>query len=192
VWFCGRGKIELTSQLDRDRFLFRQLSGSDDALECQNIGTKKLSEAVNGVLRQQIPFEPATLNAVGCANGHEVCAFALKTAAAAKRIELLPDTTQFHADDKDACRAEFRMVDENGVRVPNAEPEVTFETTGPATIIGIGIGDLNNVEYCKTNQHRAFQSRGLAILRAAAVPGAVHLKASSPGLDSTLVVLPSR
>ena len=33
------------------------------------IGTKKLSEAVNGVLRWEIPFEPGTLKAVGRADG---------------------------------------------------------------------------------------------------------------------------
>jgi len=81
------------------------------------IGTKDISEAVNGVLRWQVPFEPGTLKAVGRTNGQDVCDFALKTAGTARRIELLSDATQLRADGKDVSHVEFRIVDENGVRV---------------------------------------------------------------------------
>ena len=54
----------------------------------------------------------------------DVCHYTLQTAGAPARIELLPDTTQLRADGKDVCHVEFRIVDENGVRVPDAEPEV--------------------------------------------------------------------
>ena len=156
------------------------------------IGTKKISEAVNGVLRWQIPFESGTLKAAGRANGRDVCNYFLKTAGAAARIELLPDTTQLRADGKDVCHVEFRIVDADGVRVPNAEPEVKFEITGPASIIGIGNSDLNSVEDCKTNTHRAFQGRGLAILQTTATPGGITLKAKAPGLESASVTLKSQ
>jgi beta-galactosidase len=83
-------------------------------------------------------------------------------------------------------------VDENGVRVTDAEPEVTFEMTGPGSIIGIGNGNLNSIENCKTNQHHAFQGRGLAIIQAATVPGVVTLKATAPGLDPASITLQSQ
>jgi len=156
------------------------------------IGTKKLSEAFNGVLRWQIPYEPGTLKAIGRTDGREVCNCVLQTAGVAQRIELLPDVTQLHADGKDVCHIEFRIVDENGVRVPDAETEVTFEMTGPASLIGIGNGDLNNVENCKTNHHRAFQGRGLAILQTVPTSGSVTLKATAADLDSASLTLQSR
>ncbi|MGA2853205.1 MAG: glycoside hydrolase family 2 TIM barrel-domain containing protein [Verrucomicrobiota bacterium] len=156
------------------------------------IGTKKLTEAVNGALRWQVPFEPGTLKAVGRANGRDVCDFALKTAGPPSRIELLPDVTQLRADGKDVCHVEFRILDAAGVRVPAAEPEVKFEMTGPAGIIGIGNGDLNNSENCRGDTHRAFQGRGLAILQTTTTPGGVTLKATSPGLESASVTLQSR
>jgi beta-galactosidase len=156
------------------------------------IGTKKLSEAVRGVLSWQIPFEPGTLKAVGRANGQDVCSYVLKTAGSRSRIELLPDATQLRADGKDVCHVEFRIVDENGVRVPNADAEVKFDLTGPSSIIGIGNGDVNSIEDCKTNIHRAFQGRGLAILQTTTTPGSITLKATAPGLESTNVTLQSR
>ena len=156
------------------------------------VGAKKISEAVNGVLRWQIPFEPGTLKAVGSADGRELCSYALQTAGAASRVELLPDTTQLRTDGKSVCQVEFRIVDANGVRVTDARPEVTFEMTGPARILGIGNGDLNSVEDCKTNTHRAFQGRGLAILQTTAASGDITLKATAPGLASASVTLQSQ
>jgi beta-galactosidase len=99
---------------------------------------------------------------------------------------------ELRADGKDICHIEFRIVDENGVRVPDAEPEVSFELTGPAGIIGIGNGDLNNSENYWGDTHRAFQGRGLAILQTAAIPGGITLKATAPGLESASVNLQSR
>jgi beta-galactosidase len=156
------------------------------------IGTKNLSEAVNGILSWQIPFEPGTLKAVGRANGQDVCDYALKTAGAPSRIELLPDVTDLRANGKDVSHVEFRVVDENGVRVPDAEPEVKFEMTGPAKILGIGNGDLKNIESCQGDTHHAFQGRGLAILQTTMVPGGVTLKATASGLESASVALQSR
>ena len=156
------------------------------------IGTKNLSEAVNGVLSWQIPFEPGTLKAVGRANGQDVCDYTLKTAGTASRIELLPDAKEFRANGKDICHVEFRIVDENGVCVPDAEPEVQFDLTGPAKILGIGNGDLNNSENCQGDTHRAFEGRGLAILQATPAPGGITLKATAPGLESASVTLQSR
>ena len=116
----------------------------------------------------------------------------MKTAGAASRIELLPDVTELRADGKDVCHVEFRIVDENGVRVPDAEPEVKFDLTGPAKILGIGNGDLDNSENCQGDTHRAFEGRGLAILQTTPAPGGITLKATAPGLESASVTLQSR
>jgi beta-galactosidase len=156
------------------------------------IGTKRRSEAVDGVLNWLVPFEPGTLKAVGRADGREVCEYVLQTAGAPRRFELLPDKTQLRADSKDLSQIEFRIVDENGVRVPSADAEVQFELTGPAKIIGIGNGDLSNSENCQGDTHRAFQGRGLAILQTTGISGKITLKASAPGLEPASVILQSR
>ena len=156
------------------------------------IGTKKLSEAVRGVLSWQVPYEPGTLKAVGRADGREVCDCVLKTAGAAGRIELLPDATQLRADGKDVCHVEFRIVDASGVRVPNADAEVKFDLTGPAKIIGLGNGDVNSAEDCKANTHHAFQGRGLAIVQTTAAPGEITVQATAPGLEPASVKLQAR
>jgi len=105
------------------------------------IGTKRLTEAVDGVLTWTVPYEPGVLKAVGLKDGKPACEFALHTAGPASRVELLPDIPQIAADGKDVCHVEYRIVDTNGVRVPDATQAVTFEVVGPAKIIGIGNAD---------------------------------------------------
>ena len=48
--------------------------------------------------------------------------------------------------EQDICHVEYRVVDSQGVRVPDAAHEVTFRIEGPARIIGIDNGDLNSPE----------------------------------------------
>ncbi len=156
------------------------------------IGTKRPSEAVNAVLRWRVPFEPGTLTAVGRdANGRELCQYALQTAGSASRIELLPDSTRLRADGKGVCQVEFRIVDEKGVRVPDAAPEVTFELAGPIRLLGIGNGNVSSDEDCKSNTHHAFQGWGLAILQTTTTAGEITLKAAAPGLEPASVTLRS-
>jgi beta-galactosidase len=157
------------------------------------IGTKKLSEAERGVLNWQVPYETGTLKAIGRdENGRELCNYALQTAGEPARIELLPDTTSLRANCKDVGHVEFRIVDAQGVRVPDAGPEVTFELTGPARILGIGNGDLNSTEDCKTSTHHAFQGRGLAILQMTDAPGVITVKATATGLHPASITLQSQ
>ncbi|MGH7940051.1 MAG: glycoside hydrolase family 2 TIM barrel-domain containing protein [Limisphaerales bacterium] len=147
------------------------------------LGTKYRAGAMNGILSWEIPFQPGILKALGKDQaGRNLCSFSLQTAADPYRIELLPDTNEIQANGKDVCQVEFRVVDKNGARAPDATNEITFEMSGPAHFLGIGNGDLNDLENPKTNVHRAFQGRGLAILQADSVPGDITITAAGAGL----------
>jgi hypothetical protein len=156
------------------------------------VSAKKMANAERGILRWEVPYRAGTLEAVGYANGREVCRYALETAGEAEHIALIPDSAQLHADGKDVCHLEFQVVDAHGARVPDATPAVTFELSGPARLLGVGNGDVDSVEDCKTNMHHAYQGRGLAILQTTAAPGEIVVKASAPGLEPASVDLPSR
>jgi beta-galactosidase len=156
------------------------------------IGTKRIAEAVEGVLTWTVPYEPGTLKAVGLKDGKPACEFVLQTAGPATRVELLPDTTQLAADGKDVCHVEYRIVDANGTRVPDAAQAVTFEVVGPAKIIGLGNGDLSNSEDPRERTHQAYRGRGLAILQSWPATGDITLKATAPNLTPATVTLTSR
>jgi len=154
--------------------------------------TKPISEASDGILTWEIPFERGTLKAVGRNDGRDVCEFTLCTASDAKRIVLLPDTTELKADGKDICHIEFAIVDEDGVCVPSADHEITFDVGGPGRIIGIENGDLSSIEAPQDNVHRAYRGRGLAILRAGREAGTLRITAQAQGLDEATIEIETR
>ncbi len=156
-------------------------------LNGQLISIKKISAATNGMLRWTIPYAPGTLKAIGRSNGVELCSFTLQTAGPARRIELLPDTVRLRADGKDICHLEFRVVDAQGVRVPDAEPEITLTANGLAKLLGMENGDLNSPESYQGPARKAFHGRGLAIYQSTTAPGKASITAVAPGLEPATV-----
>ena len=161
-------------------------------LNGRNVGDRRLADSVEGVLAWKIPFEPGVLKAVGLRNGRPEGEFSLKTAGAPHRVELLPDVTELRADGKDICHIEIRIVDAQGVRVPDAELPVTLEVGGPAEILGFGNGDLNSIENCQDRVHKAYQGRALAILRAGTAAGKISIKVTASGATGAELILTAR
>jgi beta-galactosidase len=156
------------------------------------VGTNQLSAAEQGALSWQLPFESGVLEARGMRNGQMECTFNLKTAGSAERLELLPDVKKLRADDRDICHLEFRVVDAQGVRVPDAAPEIKFTLDGPAKLLGIENGDLNSSATGKDGARNAYHGRGLAILQSTREAGKVRLTATGDGLKEASVEIESR
>jgi beta-galactosidase len=157
------------------------------SLNGKDLSTLSLSEARQGVLIAQVAFQPGELKAVGQKDGKDVCEFVLRTAGAAGRIELSPDVKQIAADGKDICHVTFRITDDKGIRVVEANPEITFAVEGPGQVIGIENGDRNSADNPKDLTHKAFQGQGLVILQAARQPGKIRLTAQAPQLEGSSI-----
>ena len=159
------------------------------ALNDQPIGTQPRSSAVDGVWHWMVPYRPGTLKAVARTGGQPVAEFALSTAGTAARVRLIPDTSRVIADGDAVVHVEFRIVDTNGVLVPTANDEVTFEIQGAARVLGIGNADVNDPVSGRGLAHRASQGRGLAILQTTTTPGDIVVRASARGLEPASLVL---
>lgn len=141
------------------------------------VGTRQAGEAVEGILTWTLPFEPGELKAVGLKDGQPVAEFKLQTAGAAARIEL-----QRVARGQDGVeQVAFFIVDADGHRVPDAATTLHFELQGPVEILGIGNGNLADVDDPRGAEHAAYQGRGLAVLRHTGEQAA-RLRVSAPGL----------
>ena len=115
--------------------------------------------------------------------------FALVTAGPPARLELVPDVTRVAADGDSVIHLEYRLVDRDGVRVPSTDSDVTFEIQGPARLLGIGNGDLNDASNAKDLVHPTYQGRGLAILQSTRTAGEIRIRASVAGLDPVSVTV---
>ncbi len=212
VYLCATDLIQPLQAVDNTRIYGSGMEerwnwpqGSSIALACftncpvvrlklngRAIGEKPLSEAVEGVLKWTIPYEPGELRATGLKNGKQVALFALQTAGPASRIELVPDSKQISADGKDICHIEYRIVDSKGIRAPEGDRMISFEVEGPADLIGAGNADLNNIESTLDAIHQTYQGHGLVILQSRKTQGKITLTASAQGLTPDRVVLTSR
>jgi beta-galactosidase len=147
------------------------------------ISTQALMQAEQGALTWDVPYEPGTLKAVGRRDGTDVCEYVLQTAGRASRIVVRTDLNALQADGKDVCHIELQIVDARGVRVPDAEHELIFDVSGPATLIGIGNANLSDTSSTKDLVHPAYEGRALAILQAGREPGSVRVTVRAEGLQ---------
>jgi beta-galactosidase len=150
------------------------------------IGTKRRTDAQEGTLSFQVPFEPGTLVARGRDGGNVLAEFSLQTAAEPKRVQLISDEGSPRKAGNDIHHIQFVIVDAKGIRIPDAATEVQFKVEGAAEILGIENGDLNSTDDYKDAKHPAHRGRGLVILRAA---GPATLTATAAGLETGSIAI---
>jgi beta-galactosidase len=130
----------------------------------------------------RVPFEPGTIEAVGRNKGQAVAKHALRTAGKASKILLTADRTMLGSGFDDVAFLTATAVDDNGVPVPDAKPEITFETSGPGAIAAVDNGDNASREPFQGSRRSAYQGRAIAILKATAEQGRIDVTATAPGL----------
>jgi beta-galactosidase len=159
------------------------------SLNGTDLGTKSLSDAIDGVLTWAVPFQPGALKAEGLSDGKVVATYTMQTNGPADHIELIPDKTSMSSDGNEICHVEFRIEDANGNRIPSAGNAVTFAVSGPATVLGIGNGDLNDSQPGTGLTHRAYEGRGLAILQSTTDAGTITVTATADGLSPATITI---
>lgn len=141
------------------------------------VGTQKAADAVEGILSWTLPFEAGELKAVGLKDGQPVAEFALLTAGSPARIAL-----QRMASGSDGVeQVAFFVVDAQGRRVPDAAHRLRFEGSG-VEILGIGNGNLADVDDPRDAEHAVHEGRGLAVLRRTDNTQPARLRVTAPGL----------
>lgn len=135
----------------------------------------------------EVPYASGTLKAVGVAEGKEAEMKQLVTAGPAHSIRLTADRKAIRADRQDLCFVTVEVVDADGNLCPNADHLIKYELDGPASIAGVGSGDLTSRESYQANPRRVFQGRGLVVVRSGDEIYRLKLTASADGLQSDTV-----
>jgi len=129
-----------------------------------------------------VPYAPGTLEAVGRNRGEVVARFELRTAGNPDHLELTAHHAQLAPGWDRVDFVTARVVDANGVVVPDADNPVTFAVTGPGAIAAVDSADNASHESFQGSQRRAYQGRCVAIVRATAASGEITVAATSPSL----------
>lgn len=135
---------------------------------------EKAIAAVNTV------YEKGTITAVAYKNGKEYGRSCLTTTDKASAISVVPEKTEFYADNRDLCYFEIFITDKDNNRVADAANEIHCIAEG-GELLGIFSGDPKNEDEYTLNTCHAFEGRALAIMRTTA-PGQVSLTVFSDEL----------
>jgi hypothetical protein len=159
-------------------------------LNGESLGRKPATAVTNCVFSWTVPFKAGELKAVGTRAGQTI-EYRLITAGAPAGIELIADRVQLAADGRDAAHVEVRLVDANGVLVPNADALCTAKVTGAGRLLGLDNGDQRDMTALNLPTRRTRQGRALALVQTARKPGPLELSVSAPGLPEARLSLPA-
>ncbi|MFV0593998.1 MAG: beta-galactosidase GalA [Draconibacterium sp.] len=146
-----------------------------------------------GHLNWQVNYARGALRAVGYKNGNTFQKQTTTTGAPVK-IMLLSHKKTVSANNQDALIVNVSVTDKNGLEVPDANNLIGFEIDGDATIIGVGNGDPSSHEKdCfapgEPVQRKLFNGKCQVIIRSGSTPGQIQLRATSKGLEPSIIQL---
>ena len=128
-----------------------------------------------------VPYEPGVLRAIGRRrDGTLACEPEVRTAGSAAAVRLSVDRDTVTDVPGDVAHVSFEIVDSAGTVVPTADDPVGFTVTG-GSILALDNGNLADHDPYLSDRRRAFNGRGLAILRPTQ-RGRLRLTASANGL----------
>ena len=139
-------------------------------------------------LSWDVPYEPGVLRAVGKRrDGTVACEAEVRTAGRPAAIRLSVDEDSISTAPGDVALVRFEIVDSAGTVVPSADNVVRFTISG-GTILLVDNANLQDLDPYRTDNRRAFNGRGLAIVRSTR-SGPLRLSATADGLRQASVSL---
>jgi beta-galactosidase len=149
---------------------------------------KTIATTADMQLVWDVPYEPGELKAVGYDKRGVVVANAeVRTSQQAANLELTVDRPSLSSGLRDVASVTVRALDANGVFVPLADNQVTFEVTGPAKLIGVDNGDPENHGSYQGHSRALFKGMALALLQSTPESGTIRISAHSEGLKDAQV-----
>ena len=136
----------------------------------------------------QVPFAPGKLEAVGSNQGRAVARYELRTAGKPARLALTADRATLPYSPEDIVFLRAVVVDADGVPVPGADDQITFEGKGPAVIVAIDNGDLRWRQSFRGSTCKAYDGRAVAAIKATLNEGEISMSAGAPGLAASAPV----
>jgi beta-galactosidase len=151
-------------------------------LNDKSLGSKPLN-ADASPRNWKVAYAPGTLKAIASNGGKVVATDELRTAGKPAKILLVANRKTLRPIWDDVSIVVAKVVDANGVEVPNASDTVSFQVTGPGIIAAVDSADHASHELFQTNVRQAFQGECAALVKATAgKTGAITVTANAPGL----------
>ena len=159
-------------------------------LNGKSLGEKEMGDNMD--LVWLVPYAPGILAAKGRRDGKVACEKEVTTSGTPAKIQLLADRESIAADGQDVVHIEINILGAKNHFVPDASNEMTFKVEGDASIIAVDNGDpLNEYSFNGTTL-KAFNGKGLVIIRSTKEKGEFTFYAESEGLAGAQVSVSTR
>jgi beta-galactosidase len=150
----------------------------------------KMTTAPTGARMISVGFVSGVLKAVGYdASGNVIASDELHTAGPAMKIVLTADKSSVPNDWDDVSFIRATVVDADGVTVPSASNEISFQASGPGSIVAVDSADSAYHEPFNGTQRQAYGGICFAAVKSNAPQGQITITASAPGLADGSVTL---
>ena len=155
-------------------------------------GRKKKAAFEYRLRWDDVVYQPGELRVQAYKDGMPWASASTRTAGTPASIEAKADRNAIASDGRDLSFVTVRVLDRNGIAVPNAGNRIRFTIEGPGEIVATDNGDPTDMDAFPSHDRRAFSGLALAIVRA--IPGKTgtitlradgdHLKGASVTVDS--------
>jgi beta-galactosidase len=152
--------------------------------------TKAITDADKRVATFRVPYRPGKLSVIATKNGTEIGRRMLTTTGKPVGLRLTSDVKSLTTSRADLAHVLVQVVDSQGQVIPDAALKVSFHVNGADKLIGVGNGNLHNVDSFQRPRRWTWHGIVLAILRPDKMPGKLSLTAAADGLKSAKLVLP--
>ncbi len=139
-----------------------------------------------------VAYQPGSLKAVGYKNGKAVSEWTLETAGKPAALRLRPERTAMAADGQSLSYVPFEVVDADGRVHPEADNLVRIKIEGPGVLAAVGNNDPSSLESFQVPQRKAWQGRGLVILKSTRQQGHIRVTATGEGLAPATAVIETK
>ncbi|HMO62579.1 MAG TPA: glycoside hydrolase family 2 TIM barrel-domain containing protein [Ferruginibacter sp.] len=137
----------------------------------------------------RVPFEPGVVKAVSRKNGKTVLEKVIQTAGAPAKIILSADRKHINANGADLSFVTVKVVDKEGILVPNANHLIRFSVKGEGFIAGVDNGQQTDLSSFKADSKKAFNGLALAVIQSTAKAGTITVSAAAEGLQGTAITV---
>jgi beta-galactosidase len=154
-------------------------------LNNKSLGTKVTSDETRYTASWMVPYHDGEIRAVGYKGSKKIKESKLTTAGSPVKIVLSADKSQILADNQDLSYITVELHDEKGIRNSNSEDLVSFELSGPGSILAVANGNPMSQESFQKPEGKAWRGRCLVVVKSGKTAGEITLKASVQGLPSS-------
>ena len=159
-------------------------------LNGSSLGKKTKTEDTLHVM-WRLPYAPGTLKAVTKKDGKVILSKEIKTSGKPARIELSVDRSQILSNGTDMAFVSARLVDQNGIPVPNQDVLLEFSISGSGMLAGTDNGFQADTTSLKSHKRKTWKGLALAMVQSNGHKGMITIQVKSEGLPTRSISLKS-